>query len=79
MWVDLFPLDFESCLLITCAIQLCIELKLCANPLDTPEQLACLKCNPWERCELEISAEGGICSEFTECYEKHPQIWLTNS
>lgn len=78
MWVDLFPLDFESCLLITNAIQLCIELKLCANPLDTPEQLVCAIPENFVSKNEEISAEGGICSEFTECYGKHPQVWLTN-
>lgn len=43
VWVDLFPLYFEYCLLITNAIQLCMEFKLCENPSDIPEQFVCLK------------------------------------
>lgn len=37
-----------------------MEFKLCANPSDIPEQLVCLKWNPWECCKAEISLEWGI-------------------
>lgn len=70
MWVDLFPLRFECCLLITNAIQLCMDFKLCANPSDTAEQLVCLKWNPWELCKVEISVEWGLRSRFLLVLEK---------